>query len=117
MSLWLALLCFGCCTIGFAVFILCRKRMADIGHDAGEEVDHRIRRILKVAREAEDQLCDAFLNFQDQSNAIQPFQKARGWIDDAPQASPPWNWADVDLELLRKRVIADEAARRCRPAA
>ena len=115
MSLWLALLWFACCALGFAVFILCRKRMADISHDVGEEIDHRIRRILKAAREAEDQLCDAFLHFQNQADAIQVFQKARGGIDDAPRASPSWNWVDADLGLLRKRAIADETACRCRP--
>ena len=88
MSLWLALLWFACCALGFAVFILCRKRMADISHDVGEEIDHRIRRILKAAREAEDQLCDAFLHFQNQADAIQVFQKAR--------AQP-----NLELQLLR----------------
>jgi hypothetical protein len=115
MSLWLALL-WGCaCAAGFLVFILCRKWMADIGHEVREEADHQIRRILKAAREAEEQLRGAFVDFQNPAAAVQEFQKARGEIGGVPRATPPWNWADADLELLRKRSVADETARRCRP--
>jgi len=115
MSLWLALL-WGCaCAAGFVVYILCRKWMADIGHEVAEEVDHQIRRVLKAAREAEEQLRDEFLDFRNPSAAIQVFQKVRGEIAGAPRASPQWNWSDADLELLRKQSVADETARRYRP--
>jgi hypothetical protein len=103
------------CAAGLVVFVLYRKRKADIGHDVAEEVDHNIRRILKAAREAEEQLRDAFLHFQNQSGTVQSFQKARGDIAGAPRASPTWNWSDADLELQRKRTVADETAHRCRP--
>jgi hypothetical protein len=115
MSLWLALLWAVACAVGFLVFILCRKWLLDIGHDVHEEVDHQIRRILKAAREAEEQLRGAFVDFQNPAAAVQAFQKSRGEIEGVPRASPPWNWADADLELLRRRSIADETARRCRP--
>jgi len=115
MSLWLALMWFGACAVGFLVFIFCRKWIADIGHDVAEEVDHHIRRVLKAAREAEEQLRDAFVDFRNPSAAVQAFQKARGEINGVPRASPTWNWSDADLELLRKRSIADETARRSRP--
>ena len=115
MSLWLALL-WGCaCAVGFIIFIFCRKWIADIGHDVAEEADHHIRRVLKATREAEEQLRDAFVDFRNPSAAVQAFQKARGEIDGVPRASPTWNWSDADLELLRKRSIADETARRSRP--
>ena len=115
MSLWLALLWAVACAVGFVVFILCRKWMADIGQEVREEVDHQIRRILKAAREAEEQLRRAFVEFQNPAAAVQEFQKARGEIEGVPRASPPWNWADADLELLRRRSVADETASRCRP--
>ncbi|MGB2801569.1 MAG: hypothetical protein WBD52_04555 [Phycisphaerae bacterium] len=115
MSLWLALLWAVACAAGFVVFILCRKWMADIGQEVREEVDHQIRRILKAAREAEEQLRGAFVDFRNPAAAVQEFQKARGEIEGVPRASPPWNWAEADLELLRRRSVADETARRCRP--
>ncbi len=115
MSLWLALMWFVVCAVGFVIFIFCRKRKADIGHDVGEEVDHAIRRIQKAAREAEEQLRDAFFEFRNPSAAVQEFQKSRGEIEGVPRASPTWNWSDADLDLLRKRSVADETARRYRP--
>jgi len=115
MSLWLALLWAVACAVGFVVFILCRKWMADIGQEVREEVDHQIRRILKTAREAEEQMRRAFVEFQNPAAAVQEFQKARGEIEGVPRASPPWNWADADLELLRRRSVAEETAHRCRP--
>lgn len=115
MSLWLALMWFVVCAVGFVVFILCRKRKADIGHEVAEDVDHAIRRILKVAREAEESLRAAFAEFRSPSAAIQDFQKARGEIDGVPRASPTWNWSEADLDLLRNRSVAEETARRYRP--
>jgi len=115
MLLWLALLWGVACAAGFVVFVLYRKRAADIGRNVGEEIDHRVRRILKAAREAEEQLGDAFLNFRNPSASIQSFHKARGEIEGIPRTSPTWNWSDADLELLRKQSVADETAHRCRP--
>lgn len=115
MSLWLALMWFVVCAVGFVIFVLCRKRKADIGHDVVEEVDHAIRRIQKAAREAEEQLRDAFFEFRNPSVAVQEFQKSRGEIEGVPRASPTWNWSEADLDLLRKRSVADETARRYRP--
>jgi uncharacterized membrane protein SpoIIM required for sporulation len=115
MYLWLSLLWVAACAVGFVVYVFCRKWIADIGHEVAEEVDHQIRRVLKAAREAEEQLRDTFLNFQNPSAAVQTFQKARGEIVGAPRASPQWNWTDADLELLRKQSIAAETDRRSRP--
>jgi len=115
MSLWLALLWGVACVAGFIVYVLYRKRSADIGRNVGEEIDHRVRRILKAAREAEDQLRDSFLGFQSPSVAVQDFQKVRGEIEGVPRASPTWRWSDADLELLRRQSVADETAHRCRP--
>jgi len=103
------------CAVGFVIFILCRKRKADIGLEVAEEVDHAIRRIQKAAREAEEQLRDAFLDFRNPSAAVQEFQKARGEIEGVPRANPNWGWSEDDLGLLRKRSVADETARRYRP--
>jgi hypothetical protein len=115
MSLWLALMWFVVCAVGFVIFILCRKRKADIGHDVVEEVDHAIRRIHKAAREAEEQLRDAFFEFRNLSEAVREFQKSRGETEGVPRASPTWSWSDADLDLLRKRSVANETARRYRP--
>lgn len=114
MSLWLALLWFGCGVVGFAVFVVCRKRVADIARQVGEEIEHRIRRVLDAERAAEEQLRRAFLEFQNPAEAIHRFQKARAEIESSPRANPPWAWTHTDLEFARKQAVAEETAHRCR---
>ncbi|MCK4376319.1 MAG: hypothetical protein KAX19_13365 [Candidatus Brocadiae bacterium] len=114
MHLWLALLWFGYAVLALVVFVLCRKRVADIRNQVTEEIEHRTGRVLKAEREAEELLCQAFLGFQNSADAVGAYQQAQAEVDGAPRANPPWNWSHQDLDLLRKQALAEEGARRSR---
>lgn len=114
MSLWLALLWVAYSALGLGIFLVCRKRVADIAQQVAEEIDHRVRRALKAERDADAQLCDAFVAFQNPADAVQAYQRAQSEIDGVPQTSPTWAWSHSDLDLLRKRAVTEESASRSR---
>ena len=114
MSLWLALAWFSCALAGFAVFIVCRKRLADTARDVAEEIDHRVRRALDAERVAEERLRQAFLTFQNPAEAVHQFQRARATVKGVPRADPPWGWTHADLEFACKQMVAEETAHRSR---
>jgi len=114
MSLWIALLWIGYAAACLATFVLCRKRVADIAHQVADEIDHRIKRIVEAERTIEDQLCQAFVGFQDPAEAIQTYKTALASVEGVPRTNPPWRWTADDLEQSRKLTEVRETARRCR---
>lgn len=114
MSLWLALTWLVCAAICFAVFGFCRKRIADIGEQAAEEIENRVNKILKAERDAEARLSEAFTSFDNPAEAIRIYQKIMTDIFPCRQADPAWNWTRKDLELWRKLTESKERANRSR---
>jgi len=114
MSLYLGLLWMACVVICLGVFVLCRKRVADIAHQVAEETEHQARRILKAERAIEERLCEDFVGFDNPVEALQKYKSAQAGIEGIPRCNPAWKWTAEDLEQARKLTQARETARRCR---
>ena len=115
MSLWISLLWVAYAAVSIAAFVLCRKRVADIAHQVADETDHRIKRVVEAERSIDEQLCQAFVGFQDPAEAIQGYKTAQANIEGVPRTNPPWRWTADDLEQSRRITEGRETARRCRP--
>ena len=114
MSLWLAFLWLAFGILAFGIFVLCRQRLADIGQQVADEIDHRIRSILKAEREIDQELLQALVAFENPREAISRWQKAQSEIAGIPPANPPWTWSADQLDRMRKACLADETAHRVR---
>jgi hypothetical protein len=114
MSLWLALTWLVSAAICFAVFVFCRKRIADIGEQVAAEIDNRVNKVSRTERDAEARLLEAFSSFDNPAEAVQRYQKTMAEIFACPQAKPPWNWSQEDLDLWRKQTESKERANRSR---
>lgn len=115
MSLWIALIWVICAATSLAIFAFCRKRIADLAHQVGEEFNNQLNKILEAERNAEAQLLEAFSSFGNIAQAIQDYQKAEAELFTNHQAKPRWNWSHDDLQLWFRRAESKERASRCRP--
>jgi len=114
MSLWLALTWLVCAAVCIGVFGFCRKRIADIGERVAEEMENRVNKIATAERNAEVRLLETFSNFGNPPEAIRIYQKIMADIFRCPQAKPPWNWSQEDLQLWRKQAEGKQTTSRSR---
>lgn len=114
MSLWLSLIWLTCAAICFAAFVFARKRIADIREQVAEEMENRVNKIAAAERNAQVRLLETFTNFGNPAEAIRIYQKIMADIFRCPQAKPPWNWSQEDLQLWRKQAEGKQTASRSR---